>query len=277
SLFQLLSTARTHAGEATLAGWLASPGPAADVRERQAAVAELAPALDFREALALAGDDVRADVDVPRVAAWGRARAVPSRLLRAGVAIVAAGAVATWVAWMGGAIDARGPLLALVIEGGVAFGLHARVRRALHGIDVPARALGVLAAMLAVVERGEWSAPLLGGLKAALERQGEAPSAQIARLRRLIQLLDGAKNQFLAPVAWVLLWTTQTALAIGRWRADSGDAIAGWIAVLGEIEALASLGAHAFAHPDDAAPTIEDGGAVLSGRGLAHPALPPTR
>ena len=53
SLFQLLSTARTEAGEATLAGWLSAPADPEEVRARQAAVEELRPRLDFREDLAV--------------------------------------------------------------------------------------------------------------------------------------------------------------------------------------------------------------------------------
>src|SRR5262245_60248266 len=41
SLFQLLSLARTHAGEDTLAGWLKAPATTPDLRRRQEAVAEL--------------------------------------------------------------------------------------------------------------------------------------------------------------------------------------------------------------------------------------------
>jgi hypothetical protein len=51
SLFELLSLARTGAGESTLAGWLTSAADAAEIRERQAAVEELTPALDLREQL----------------------------------------------------------------------------------------------------------------------------------------------------------------------------------------------------------------------------------
>jgi hypothetical protein len=43
SLFELLSLARTRGGEEMLAGWLTSPADAAEIRTRQAAVAELGP------------------------------------------------------------------------------------------------------------------------------------------------------------------------------------------------------------------------------------------
>lgn len=57
SLFELLSIVRTRAGEETLAEWLGHPAAGDTVRARQQAIDELTPALDLREALALAGAD----------------------------------------------------------------------------------------------------------------------------------------------------------------------------------------------------------------------------
>ena len=47
SLFELLSTARTHIGEDTLARWLLAPAGPGKVRARQEAVSELRPRVDF--------------------------------------------------------------------------------------------------------------------------------------------------------------------------------------------------------------------------------------
>src|SRR5262249_18513227 len=49
SLFELLNTARTEAGESMLASWLARGADADEVHARQPAVGELRPNLDFRE------------------------------------------------------------------------------------------------------------------------------------------------------------------------------------------------------------------------------------
>ncbi|MHB8874979.1 MAG: MutS-related protein, partial [Myxococcaceae bacterium] len=52
SLFQLLDETATKGGEEELARWLSAPAPHAAASERQGAVSELAPLLDFRQALA---------------------------------------------------------------------------------------------------------------------------------------------------------------------------------------------------------------------------------
>src|SRR5262249_41372665 len=68
SLFELLNTARTEAGEATLAAWLSNGAHADEVRDRQAAVDELRPLLDLREQLAV----LAAEGEVSRTGALSR-------------------------------------------------------------------------------------------------------------------------------------------------------------------------------------------------------------
>src|SRR6202007_3276024 len=59
SLFELLCTARTRAGEETLARWLLAPASPDEVRGRQEAARELSPRLRFREKLSILGDDIK--------------------------------------------------------------------------------------------------------------------------------------------------------------------------------------------------------------------------
>ncbi|HEY9281915.1 MAG TPA: hypothetical protein VIP46_00525, partial [Pyrinomonadaceae bacterium] len=70
SLFELLSTARTSAGEESLARWLLSPASPDVIRARQEAVAELRPLLDLREDLALLGEGVRTGGEARSLAEW---------------------------------------------------------------------------------------------------------------------------------------------------------------------------------------------------------------
>ena len=73
SLFELLSTARTHIGEDTLARWLLAPAAPETIRARQEAVDELRPRLDLREDLAVVAEEARTGVDPVALASWGEA------------------------------------------------------------------------------------------------------------------------------------------------------------------------------------------------------------
>src|SRR5262249_11097150 len=76
SLLELISRARTAAGESVLAGWLLAPSAPETVRERQQAVKEMRDAVQLREDLALLGEDIRAGVHAELIAQWGMAPGV---------------------------------------------------------------------------------------------------------------------------------------------------------------------------------------------------------
>ena len=73
SLFELLCTARTRAGEDTLASWLRAPASPGEVRSRQEAIEELRNRIDLREDLSVLGSDVGSPLDPEALSAWGNA------------------------------------------------------------------------------------------------------------------------------------------------------------------------------------------------------------
>jgi len=272
SLFELLCTARTGAGEDTLAAWLLAPAPPDEIRARQVAVEELRPRIDLREDLALLGADVRTAVHPEALRAWASApiclHAPWARYL---APLLAVAAVAGGILWAFGHWQ---PLAVVVAcEALVALALRRRVQHVVHTVEQPGSDLRTLGELLARVERERFTAPRLIALRARLDTEGVAPSRQIARLRRCIDLLDARRNQLFAPIGWLLLWTTQLALAIEAWRAACGPHVADWLAAAGELEALCALGGYAGEHPQHPFPTIVEGAPQLDGRALGHPLL----
>ena len=274
SLFELLCTARTRTGEDTLAGWLKAPATPEEVRARQAAVAELRPLLDLREDLALLGAGVPHGVDLDGLAHWGDEppllTSVWPRFVALGLGILALTTLVGWLASDWGIAPLFGVLF---IEGGLMAFLGQRVGKVVGAVEKRARDLNLLAGVLARLEREKFTTPRLVSLRTALDTTGDVPSHRIAQLGNLIDLLNSRKNQMFLPFALMLMWTTQMAYAIERWRRRSGPAIRGWLAVVGEIEALCSLATYAFENPDDPFPEIAENGPLIEGEALGHPML----
>jgi len=278
SLFELLCTARTAAGEAMLARWLLEPAGAAEARARQEAVRELAPNVTLRRDLSLLGEEVGGRVAEQALADWGEADSpISSASLRWLQWVAGAATLLTLGALAAGVWTPVGyfPLIAaLALQGGFALALRGRVRAVVTDVEAPGHDLMVLSGLLGRIERESFASERLSGLHAVLESSGEAPSARIAELRRLIDLLDARRNQFFAPFAALLCWTTQIALALERWRATCGEALGPWIEAAAEIEVLCALSGHAYEHPDDVFPEIVDEGPVFEGSALGHPLIP---
>jgi hypothetical protein len=276
SLFELLSIARTRAGEETLAEWLLSPAPPREIVARHAAVKELAPLLDLREALALAGSDVRAAVMTEALTAWASAppqfQAAWLQPLAVVVSLASVGSMATWL------LDNTGwPIgVAVLLVGGFMGTVGKSVTTVLHGAGQPVRDLDVLAQALAHLERASFQAQRLS-LSTASITEGAGASRAIRRLQQLSKMHDWQDNAIFAFVAAFVLWGPHLAFAVERWRRRHGAQVVAWLVAVGDVEALSSLATYAYEHPKDPYPELLDGEASFTADALGHPLLPATQ
>jgi hypothetical protein len=277
SLFELLSTARTRSGEEILANWLRAPAPPDIVRARHAAVTELRSRLELREDLAVLGEDVRIGVHPERLAAWGDgapADAWPAARIAASALSVLA--LVSFVAW--GVWGLRDVVLGVVLVNGFVFlRLHRQADRIAAAASDAAHDLGLLSEVLARLEHERFISPRLAQLRAELDIEGRPPSFRIARLNRLVAMLESRDHVFLRLFDPVLLWTVQLAFAVEAWRMKSGPAIRRWLAAVGELEALSALAGYAYEHPADPFPEFIEEAACFDAQSLAHPLLPEDR
>jgi len=278
SLFERLCVARTHAGQDMLAGWLRGPAPIAEVRERQAAVAELGPRVDLREDLAVLGAEASRAVDSTALRRWSSAPpvAIP-RWLRVAAVLASVASAATLWGWLGGPWGPFPFYVATAVVAAVTWLARGFSDSVLGGIGRPVQDLQTLTELLDRLDWERFESPRLTRIHAALRAGGQPACAPIARLRRWLEAHDSKRNVFFAPVAFYLLWDLQLAAAIERWRRRFGPSIGGWLAGLGELEALLSLAGYAFENPGDPFPELVEQGPLLEAREIGHPLLPESR
>ena len=274
SLFERLNTTRTEAGETTLAEWLSAPAPSDEVAARQRAIDELRPMLDFREDVAV----LASESPIGRtglLAAWSQAP--PTRLPAALpflFAVLAAITIALAAAVYQDVVLPDLLVLWIAASVGVAAIWRKPLHRVLHAIDTPDRDLGLVAELLARLEAQQFTSPRLVALHDALMTAGIPPSRRIARLCSLVSWLDSTHNLLFAPFAYALLLRPQLAIAIARWHAAYGPAIAEWLRAIGEAEAFAAFATYAYERPEDPFPAIAGEAALFEADALAHPLLP---
>jgi hypothetical protein len=293
SLFELLSTARTHIGEDTLARWLLAPADPATARARQEAVDELRPRVDLREDLAVVAEESRTAVDPVSLAAWGEA---PGLLERGGLhaatrvfsalGLLGASAMAVYLLSLMGAfrlslavsILLRDVFLAaLAVNATFLHRVHKRIEAVVTAAEEAAHELRLLSEVLLRLERESFQSPLLAALRASLDTEGARPSRRIGRLNRLMELLDSRDHVLLRVAEPFVLWTTHLAFAVEAWRSHSGPVVRRWLTATGEMEALCSLASHAFEHPADPFPQFSEEGALLEAEAIGHPLIEESR
>jgi MutS domain V len=277
SLFELLCTARTRAGEETLAHWLLFPAPPEEVRLRNDSVAELRERVDLREDLAALGKDFRSGVQPEAFVIWGEGSpTLKPGLLQIVLPLLAFLWICSLIAWAG--FGLKLPALAIsVVNLAVALSFRERTSKSASAIEPAAKDLKLLSQVLAHVEQESFIAPKLKGLHLALQRDGVIASRSIAVLNRRVDFLVSRRQLALQAVDPFVFWSLQWTLSIEAWRRKFGPAIRAWLAALGEIEALLDVAGYAYEHPGDVFPVFTDEAPLFDAVGLAHPLIPEDR
>ncbi len=285
SLMQLVDATETRFGEERLAGMLSLETPTGwpdAVTERQEAVRDLSGRFAFREALAMAGGVLAGEpLDPGPLVAWSEAHDEPPPALRRVLPVIAwlQPAIVLPLLAFGSFLGLTTRIVAVVSIGAIILGVatSARLAPMLEAVSARGPAVTRWRAMLAGLEREPLTAPLLERLKATLDGPGGRASEEVARLERIVGYTDARLNEvFRFVIGPLLMWDAHCALALLRWRARTGPRLRAWLDTLAEAEAIASLAAFAFEHPEYAWPELA-AEPVLEARSLGHPLIPADR
>lgn len=278
SLFQLLCSARTHAGREMLASWMKNLAGREEVLSRHTAISELRERHDVRESVAAAGRSSAFTLRPRTIRSWVREISsqprLPAWIHTAALAIVLVLAGIPFLYWLGhiGLTNVWFVLGAWVaVEGAFAYCFAKRVQFVSESADSPSVELPILIDLLEIVERERFSSPLLVSIARRVRRVGTPASREMRRLYRLVRLLQWRNT--LGPFLWFLLWGTQFSTAIDRWHRRHGSDLLEWIGAIAEFEALLSLSAYAFEHPADVFPEFVGETPLFDAVALGHPLL----
>jgi hypothetical protein len=274
SLFELLCTARTRAGEEKLAIWLLAAASVEEIVARHGAIHDLSRRVKLREELFCVGETVRAGVHPDSLAKWGERKPL---LRSSGIRIATTALGALWIVgmvawglWGLGAVALAISALNLAW----AHRLHTRWDEAAEAIEEATHDLDVLAGVLRLIDHGRFSAGKLHEIQARLMHEGFVPSDAIRKLDRIVGYLESRRNPALRLLDAVTFWSAQCVFRAEGWQQEFGPHIRSWLDAVGEFEALTALAGYAFEHPDDVLPQFVEHGPLFDANGLAHPLLP---
>ena len=241
SLFQLLEAVGTHLGEATLARWLLAPAPLPTVAARQAAVADLAPRIDWRDELALRGralGDPRPDPTPFLRWAEEPPWLLPQRaLLWAGRVSV----VALWALLLAQVLGlvAYPFWVVLVVVNWALLALPGRqVRPLLDRVVVGEGAFQRYADAFELLTSTTFTAPALTALQARLGAGAAPAPAAMRRLHWWAGLVFPADHMLNLPIQLTTLWDMHVLTALEGWKQQTGAHVGDWFEALGEADAL---------------------------------------
>jgi hypothetical protein len=274
SLFELLSLARTRMGEDTLATWLLAPPALAEITQRQLSAAELRPCLDLREDIAILGADIRVGVEPEALAQWAEA---PNKLkhqsLRWISFILSLMSIASIILWA--ERGEKAPFFALLILASIIIAsLRKQTAEILSTTEHALKDLQLLSSVLARLEREHFESPRLQFLSQQLSSHHLPGSKAIARLNTIGEYINALENPIMRALSVPLLCGVQIAYAAEAWRRTHGAAVRSWLTAIGEAEALLSLSAYSYEHPEDPFPEFITGPPSFNAAQLGHPLIP---
>ncbi len=275
SLFELLNTAQTQSGRATLAAWLLAPAAPEEIRTRQEAVDELRFKLDLREHMGLIAGESQSWIPTEALSAWaGQPQVLPSNLVRVLAFCLPLISITLYLLGLW-------PWCLAVLTGQFALARYWKrsVREVARNTGFAEGDLEWLAEVFRCLQSESFQTERLRQMETEATCDGLSASLTIQRLSKLYSWMVSSNNFVFALICKFLLWETQFAFAIEAWRARFGPKVRVWLRHLAEIEALSSLGCYAYEHPAD--PFAELLSVTVSARieaeGLGHPLLPEIR
>lgn len=274
SLFELLCTARTRAGEEKLAAWLSSAAAIPEIKARHDAIRDLRQRVDLREQLFCVGDTVRAGVRPDQLARWGEQKPIlSSTTIRVVTTLLGLLWIAAMIAWA-----ARGwAVLGLAISSlclAWSHRIHQKWDAAADAIEEAAHGLDLLAGVLRLIDHGQFSAPKLRDIQSRIRHANFVPSDAIRRLDRIVGTIESRRNPALRLFDVLMFWNAQCVFLAESWQRKFGPHIRGWLDAAGEFEALTALAGYAFEHPADVLPEFVEQGPLFEAQEMAHPLLP---
>ncbi len=275
SLFQYLNRGNTTVGRKRLAEWLSEPAPAEAIAIRQAAAAELAPLLDWRQHLQAHGarcEEAPGDLDL--LLGWLKTEPFvrPNRGL----------VVSLYVAPFWGMTALLLTLLVVPWQFGLllflppAFLLRrtlSRVNETHQQTSRAGEALGHYARIIEHIESQAFSSPQLARIRDDFAPgPGRKASDDLRRLAYIINQLNVRYNIFAVVLNVLGLWDLQWVYRLEKWKAEHRDRLPAWFAGLADMEALLSLATLKYNNPDWTFPEMVKENTLTAVR-LGHPLI----
>jgi hypothetical protein len=279
SLYELINRCATISGNAILAGWLIKRAAAPVIRERQAAIAELALKEDWRhhfQALLLFCRQEKVDHVQNLLGYLKLAPAGQSQLIRFYVRWIPGIFLAVaFVAWFY-------PVVMLVL---IALGIvnllltqsySSLIAKADAQIGKVSRTLDRFSEAIVAIRSEEWDSPFNRRLAARLEgdQQGEL-AKQIKRLALLINQLALGMSSVGPVLNFIMIWNIRHFFVIEDWKKTNKMNLQGAFDVIANFEALISLSSLRSNYPEWTFPEVDEQEKyTLSAEALGHPLIP---
>ena len=277
SLFQFLNRTSITKGMDQLAAWLSTPSSVKQILSRQEAVEELALKLEWRqEFLATGRMSEETREDYLKLESWLNEKALitGSRFYRTLLQILPALtilSIALAFRW----IPYNIPVFLFLVQLGLVGINLRRINHHHNQISRKFKLIDNFSSLIKLVEDEKFSCENLRNLQTGLSSSGIKASLQLGKLARIVVQFDGRLNMIMGFILnGLLMWDLLCILRLENWKDANAKEVPGWFNILGEFEALNSLGNFRFNSPGSVFPEICNDDLMVEAEFLGHPLIP---
>lgn len=290
SLYQLINRTTTESGSGCLAAWLSEPASREIILERQQAIEELSPQLEWRQNFQASGLHYsNAKSDYQKLLSWIEK---PVELLPhqakylfvcGGLAVLSTAAAI--YAFPSGEVLPWAFLFAILLLN--FFILKKVAPLAEDIIDSTHENIKILAgyeSLIIEIEKAQFHSERLQQLQSVFSRHNYSAAGEINKLRNILEIFQlrgtrksGAMNQFypLFDIFWLL--DIYLILLTENWKNRNSAQLRVWASAVGEFEVLSSLAAFSYSNPSYVFPAIKEGACTVEFEMLGHPLISPEK
>ena len=277
SLYQYINRTTSEQGHKTLASWLLQPSPATEIIERQEGAKELSNQYQWRQQLQAYGLANKVTISTEqRIDNWlkedNRFAAAHWKWLRyIFPAIILSALVCTLIGLLPSELFWGMFFIFLVI----ALAISKMVVPVYLQLDKIVKQAETLSNSLAWIEQQPFQTNLLKELQANYKIGSSYSSKEVVALKDILARFDLRLNPILFIFLNTLLfWDLQQVLQLEKWKERNAKNVESWFNTLGTIEALGSIGAIFFNHPDWNFPLLDKKEGTFIADELGHPLIP---
>ena len=275
SLFQLLNRAVTSVGKDQLGDWLKAPATPDQIQDRQGAIAELTPQVEWRQQLQAKALHYQPQVAAPLpFFAWLHAPDffVRKAWLKVLIFTLPVLTIAALVAWWLNRVSFYLPAAFMFAQYVLNF------RYAIFREEYYVQSNGMhevlksYTALLAHLETQVFTAPQLVAMRQLLQIQGKTASVYLNRLASIIEYISARLNVYMNLLLnSILMWDYYWMYRLEKWKKTMAVRLEPILHVIAETEALASLAAFQYANPTFAVPELSAEPFEVRAVSLGHP------
>ncbi|MBA2563296.1 MAG: hypothetical protein H0V14_10390 [Chitinophagaceae bacterium] len=281
SLFQYINRTTSEMGGNTLAQWLLRPADAGTILKRQIAIKELSAKTEWRQQFQAYGkEQIIKNTTQQRLSIWLNE---PDKFLQfkhwMWIRYVLQAIIIT-VLFLNIFDDLPTRILNifLLVYAVIAYTISKKVSPIHQQLSKMVAELDVLSDSIQLIEKAQFTSPLLQQLQAQYQQQKSKSSYELNQLKKILERLDLRYNPVVfIPLAIFLLWDLQQVLALEKWKKYNEQNVIQWFDVLGNFEALNSLSTLCFNNAGWSFPLLHDKHFFIEGKQIGHPLISKTK